>query len=81
MKRTFIVLGALALGLSIAGGAWAGSKYLITSPHQVKPGTLTGTDIKNGSIGLDELTNHAKAKLKGQRGPVGPPGPARSDRC
>lgn len=63
MKRTLIVLGACALGLVIAGGAWAGSKYLITSPTQVKPNTLTGTDIRNGSVGMDEFSDGAKAKL------------------
>ena len=63
MKRTFIVLGAFALGLAIAGGAWAGSKYLITSASQVKPGSLNGYSIKDGSLGLRDLSGHANAVL------------------
>jgi hypothetical protein len=84
MKRKFIVLGALALSLALAAGSWAGSQYLITSPSQVKPGALTGKDIRNHSIGLNKLTKHAIHKLRGRRGkrgktgprgPVGPKGP------
>jgi len=63
MKRTLIVLGALALGLAIAGVAWAGSKYLITSPDQVKPGTLAGIDVRDGSLGLRKMTDGLKSRI------------------
>ena len=68
MKRTIIALGAIALALALAGGAWAGKRYLITSSSQVKPGSLTGQNIKNHSLGLNELSTKAKAGLKGERG-------------
>jgi hypothetical protein len=74
MKRTIIALGAIALALSLAGGAWAGKKYLITSSSQVKPGVLTGVNIKNRSLTLGDLTKAAHDRLQGARGPVGPAG-------
>jgi hypothetical protein len=35
---------------------------------------ITGKQIKNGSIGLVDLSGKAKRALKGQRGPAGPQG-------
>lgn len=75
MKRTIIALGAIGLALTLAGGAWAGKKYVITSSKQVKPGVLTGADIKNHSLGLGDLSTSAALRLKGSRGPKGNPGP------
>jgi hypothetical protein len=37
-------------------------------------GLITGAQIKNGSIGLVDLSANAKRALKGQRGPAGPQG-------
>jgi hypothetical protein len=37
-------------------------------------GLITGAQIKNGSIGLVDLSAGAKRALKGQRGPQGPAG-------
>lgn len=74
MKRTIIALGAIALALALAGGAWAGKKYLITSSSQVKPGSLTGKNIKNHSLGLDDFSTKAKDGLRGPRGRRGPQG-------
>jgi hypothetical protein len=37
---------------------------------------ITGAQIKNGSIGLVDLSAKAKKALRGQRGPAGPQGPA-----
>jgi hypothetical protein len=74
MKRTIIALGAIALALALAGGALAGKRYLITSSSQVKPGSLTGQNIKNHSLGLNDLSTRAKAGLKGARGRQGPKG-------
>lgn len=74
MKRTIIALGAIALALALAGGAWAGKTYLITSSSQVKPGSLTGKNVKNHSLGLNDLSTKAKAGLKGARGQRGPQG-------
>jgi hypothetical protein len=65
MKRTIIVLGAIALALALAGGALAGKRYLITSSSQVK----------NGSLSLKDLSNGTRKALKGRRGPAGQQGP------
>jgi len=64
MKRTIIALGAIALGLALAGGAWAGKHYIITSSSQVKNGSLSAADLSHG----------ARNALKGRRGPRGPQG-------
>ncbi|HKG04677.1 MAG TPA: hypothetical protein VKB03_16010 [Conexibacter sp.] len=37
---------------------------------------ITGADIKNGSIGLRDISRAARRGLKGQPGPAGAPGPA-----
>ncbi len=75
MKRTIIALGAIALALALAGGAWAGKKYVITSSHQVKPGVLTGANIKNHSLTLGDLSTGTTLRLRGDRGPKGNTGP------
>ena len=74
MKRTILALGAIALALALAGGAWAGKTYLITSSSQVKPGSLTGRNVQNHSLGLNDLSSKAKDELKGERGRRGPQG-------
>ena len=64
MKRTIIALGAIALALALAGGAWAGKHYIITSSSQVK----------NGSLSAKDLSKKARKSLKGNRGPKGATG-------
>jgi hypothetical protein len=76
MKRSIFALGALALALALAGGAWAGGKFMITSSGQVKPGVLTGGNIKNHSLDFADLSGNARAHLRGARGPRGSAGPA-----
>jgi hypothetical protein len=76
MKRTILALGTIALVLAIAGGAWAGKRYVITSSSQVKNGSLTGADIQNHSLNLADLGNGTMHTLesKGPRGPKGDTG-------
>jgi hypothetical protein len=76
MKRTIIALGAIALTLALAGGAWAGKRYLITSSSQVKNGSLTGADIKNHSLEANELSKGVLGHLLGAHGARGLEGPA-----
>jgi hypothetical protein len=57
------VLAMLALFVALAGTATAGTAVLVT-----------GKQIKNGSIGLADLSASAKRALKGQRGARGPAG-------
>lgn len=80
MKRTILALGVIGLALALAGGAFAGKRYLITSSSQVKPGSLTGADIKNHSLTLKDIASGAKGAfeppvVQGSRGPTGPRGP------
>ena len=80
MKRTILALGVIALALALAGGALAGKRYLITSSSQVKPGSLTGADIKNHSLTLKDIASGTKGAFvppvaQGSRGPAGPRGP------
>src|SRR5204863_9454850 len=77
MKRTIIALGAIALAL--AGGAWAGKRYLITSSSQVKDGALSGADIKNHSLTARDISPSVLGAFvppsQGSTGPAGPQGP------
>jgi hypothetical protein len=45
-----------------------------TAATAASTGLITGAQIKNGSVGLVDLSASAKRSLKGQRGPAGPPG-------
>ena len=64
MKRTIVALGAIALALALAGGAWAGKKYIITSSSQIKP----------HSISYGNLSGGAQQRLRGSTGPKGDTG-------
>jgi hypothetical protein len=57
-----IIIAAIVAALVSATAATAAS------------GLITGAQIKNGSIGLVDLSANAKRALKGQRGPAGPAG-------
>jgi hypothetical protein len=57
------VVALIALFVALTGTATATSYVLIS-----------GKQIKDGSIGLADLSKKAKRALKGQRGPAGPPG-------
>lgn len=59
--RTAIVVGALI------------AVFAVTSAGAAK--FITGGDIKNGSIGLRDLSRAAKRGLRGAAGPAGPSGP------
>lgn len=64
---------AMAVALVALGIALGGSAVEATN------GLITGAQIKNHSIGLNDLSYSAIAKLRGDRGPRGPegrPGPA-----
>ena len=56
------ILAMIALFVALAGTATAGTAL------------ITGAQIKNGSIGLADMSPKAKAALKGARGPQGPAG-------
>ncbi len=63
MRTTLVCAVVLAVGLVATAGA---SKL------------VTGGEIKNGSIGLADMSKNAKRALAGKTGPEGPTGPAGS---
>jgi hypothetical protein len=68
-------MGAIALALALAGGAWSGKRYVITSSSRVKNDALTGADIKNHSLTSSDLAaGTLKSGRRGSQGPVGPAG-------
>jgi hypothetical protein len=82
------VVATLALVFAMSGGAYAASRYLITSPKQISPKvlkSLKGTAGKPGSAGAIGAAGPAGlagaagaqglAGAKGETGPAGPQGP------
>ena len=68
MRRLFpspaMAVALIALGIALGGSAVAGT------------GLITGAQIKDHSIGLNDLSYTAVAHLRGQQGSQGLPGPA-----
>jgi hypothetical protein len=67
------VTATLALFVALSGTAVAGVELVISGVN-VKNHSLTGVDIKNGSLGLKTLNPAARTRLKGTRGPAGATG-------
>src|SRR5262245_46505195 len=69
MRKRRLPVAVIALGavvfVALAGTAAAGGS-----------GLITGVQVKNGSIGVADISKKAKSSLKGQRGPAGPQGQA-----
>jgi hypothetical protein len=61
-----LVVASAALAMSTIGTSFAAGHYVINSPRQVKP----------GSISLSSLSKSARKALRGARGPAGPQGTA-----
>ena len=91
MQRLFGKALAAVLVVGLVAAATAGAASLITGAD-VQNGTLTGKDIKQGSVRFSDLSDKAKGKLAvpgpagpagptGQQGPAGGPGePGSADR-
>ena len=58
-----MTVALIALGVALGGSAVAGS------------GLITGAQIQDHSVGLNDLTYSAIATLRGRQGPAGPAGP------
>jgi hypothetical protein len=65
------VIASLALVFAMSGGAYAASKYVITSTKQISPKVLKSLTGKAGANGAPGATGPA-----GATGPGGPQGPA-----
>lgn len=78
-----MIVALVALLMSMGGTATA-AKFLITSSSQIKDGAVTGRDVKDRSLGANELSPAAVAALSagkgepraGSAGPAGPKGEA-----
>lgn len=68
-------VGLFAAGLLLSGATGAFAATVITGAN-VKDESLTGKDVKNGSLGLTEFSAGAKSGLKGATGATGATGPA-----
>ncbi len=67
----------LALVFAMSGGAYAASKYIITSTKQIKPSVLKSLKGKAGPAGAQGLKGEAGAagaSVTGKEGPVGKEG-------
>jgi hypothetical protein len=68
------VIATLALFIALSGSAVAGAQLVFTGAN-VKNRSLTGVDIKKGSLGIQTLSPAARRHLRGARGIAGPTGP------
>lgn len=72
------LIATLALLFAMSGGAYAASKFLITSTKQISPKvlkSLKGANGKNGAAGPAGTAGAAGAATAGAGGPQGPAGP------
>jgi hypothetical protein len=68
-----LVVATIALCVALTGTAVATTAVLITG-KQIKDGSVTGADIKNGSLGVVDLSKSARG-ARGAQGIQGVPGP------
>jgi hypothetical protein len=69
------VAATLALVFAMSGGAYAASKFLITSTKQIKPSVLSSLKGKNGAPGAPGAAGpQGPAGIAGAQGPSGPKG-------
>jgi hypothetical protein len=66
----------VALFAALGGTSYAAIKLPSNSvgTKQIKPGAVRGSDVKNNSLGLADLSGRAENALQARRGPEGPRG-------
>jgi hypothetical protein len=70
--RPAMIVALIALVFAAGGTSYAA---LQISGSQIKNNTITSSDIKNHSLKTADLSDSARAALKGNRGATGPIGP------
>jgi hypothetical protein len=79
LTRIGAACGALALFVALGGDSFArdaaSAAAKVIDGKTVKKETITGTQVKNGSLGVGELSSSARRALTGARGATGPAGP------
>jgi hypothetical protein len=71
LRRHGTAVAYLALFAALGGSAYAA---VTVTGKNIKDGTITGSDVKNQSLGTSKLSATAVSSLTGQRGPAGPQG-------
>ncbi len=71
------VTATLALFIALGGTSYAALKLPRNSvgPTQIKAGAVRSGEIKNGSVGLRDISRPARNSLRGLPGPAGAQGP------
>ena len=67
-------MSTIAVAVAVGGGTAFAATQLITG-KEIKNSSITGADIKDGTLGAAEFSRAAKSVLKGSAGPQGPQGP------
>jgi hypothetical protein len=69
-----MIVAIVALVFATTGGAYAATR-LITG-RQIAKNTITGANVKSGSLQSNDLSRSARTALRGATGPAGPAGVA-----
>jgi hypothetical protein len=72
LRRHTTAVAYLALFAALGGSAYAA---VTVTGANIKNGSVTGKDVKNRSLGTKKLSTKAVNSLRGQQGPAGPQGP------
>ena len=73
MKRAWVVLIGVSVGLAAVTAGTAGVRALITGT-QIKDGTIESRDIRNGTIRRSDVAAGLLVEMRGPVGPQGQPG-------
>ncbi len=75
MWKGRLVPAVLVGVLAVSGSATAAVKSGLINSKDVKNNSLTGAEIRNGSLGARDMSRDAQEQLTGARGPQGEAGP------
>jgi hypothetical protein len=74
-----LVVAAIALAVALSETGWATLQQTLprnsVGVKQIKTGAVRSPEVRNGSIGLGDLSPGARRGIRGPAGPAGPAGP------